>query len=217
MDSQELFTDYIPVDEDVVRDALDVFSTGVYMEDYHKHDDRSSCTIRFDYASDYACVEFNYYSYLPDADTKKFFLRLHMQNDRIGVVLSDSDKNNIFLEAEGMIDNVNPDNLKRLAETLMNYESVENVGSVSIDDNTYWVEDVKYKDNETVQILISPDENVHSRVKYGDLYLPVVSFENSGRIVLDGSHEGSLDEINSAIKDNIPEEVLNEWIQWLNN
>lgn len=217
VNEKDMVPAYTPVEEDVVMNALDIFSTGVYMEDYHKHDDRSSCTIRFEYAPDYAMVEFKYYNNSADTGRQEYFLRLGMQNERILVLLYDSDKQKIVLEAEGMIDNVNPDNLKSMAETLMNYESVENVGSVNIDDNTYWVENVKYKDNKTVQVLVCTDEHVHSKVKYGDLYLPVVSFESSGKIVLDGSREGSLDEINSAIKNNIPEGVLNEWIQWLNN
>ncbi len=207
--------DYIPADEYVVKNELDILATGLRMQDSHKHDDGSRCNIDFLYESNYSSVEFTYY---PESDDERNpFLRLEMQNNRIRVLLHDKDEKSILLETEGMIDNVNPDKLKMMAETLMNYESVENVGIENIDGNMYWVENVKYEDNEIVQFLVCSTGNGHSMVKYGDKYLPVVSYKSDREVVLDGSHECSLDEINSAVQTNIPEEVLDEWVQWLNN
>lgn len=204
--------DYILVDEYAVKDELDKLATGFFMEDYHKHDDGSRCTIWSRYLVNYSSVEFTYYS---RDDSKRPFMRLEMQDNRIRVLLKDADENNFLLETEGMIDNVKPDKLKRMAETLMNYESFENVGIEYIDGNAYWVENVKYKDNEIVQFLVCSTGDEYSRVKYGDKYLPVGAYQNE--VILDGSHESSLDEINAAVRTNIPEDLLDEWIQWLNS
>lgn len=218
VDGQEMINDdldYIPVDEDAVINALSMLSLGLRMEDRHTHDDGSYCNIEFLYEPNYSSVEFMHYS--TSGDEQRPFMRLEMQNTRICVLVHDSDSQSILLESEGMIDNANPDNLKKLAETLMNYESVEHVGIENINNHMYWVENVKYKDNETVEFLVCADSDEHSMVKYGELYLPVVSYKSDREVVLDGSHESTLDEINLTIKENIPEDVLNEWLQWLNN
>lgn len=220
VDDQEVLNedpDYMQADEGAVIDALDVFLTGLRMEDLHTHEDKTRCNIEFIYEPNYTSVEFTYYNPL-DKDSKSPFLRLEMQGDRVRVLVQGlREEQRDLLEAEGMIDGVKPEHLKRLAETLMNFESIENVGIDNINDNMYWVENVKYKDNEIVQFLVCQDRNGHSMVKYGDSYLPVVSHKSDREVVLDGSYESTLDEINSTIKDYIPEDVLNEWIQWINN
>lgn len=106
--------------------------------------------------------------------------------------------------------------LKQFSETIANYKSLEYLGMYKIKDTNCWEFLVKGNNGSDVKLLVSADEwnknylALEYKGKYYSMGPLTTSFE-----MPTGYQAATQDEVEQFLRDNIPENELNEFLYWV--
>lgn len=106
--------------------------------------------------------------------------------------------------------------LKQFSETIVNYKSLEYLGMYKIKDTNCWEFLVKGNNGNDVKLLVSADEwnKNYLALEYKGKYYSMAPLNTSFEMPT-GYQAATQDEVEQFLRDNIPENELNEFLYWV--